>query len=183
LSPSFFRRQGSFSKKESDDDEADDTSQASGSMRRRKLMRYSSFDLGVVERLKSQHVIGAWMLDIDEGFTDAEVMKQQHLMQTLYESRLASLQRLVAFMVLFWKMGKFVQDFWPLVSFGMLGCPSRRAPNAENRCGGRKRAAHHSPALALCVCLAWQMTCPARSRSCVSPPLPHLSPVARCATA
>lgn len=48
-------------------------------------------------------------------------MKQQHLMQTLYESRLASLQRLVAFMVLFHKMAKLVQDFWPLVSFGTLG--------------------------------------------------------------
>eukprot|EP00854_Cymbomonas_tetramitiformis_P005905 gene5905-7107_t len=34
---------------------------------------------------------------------------------------MASLQRLVAFMVMFHETGKRVQDFWPSVSFGMLG--------------------------------------------------------------
>ena len=48
-------------------------------------------------------------------------MASQELLQTLYESRMASLQRLVGFMVLFHKMGKMVQDFWPLISFGLLG--------------------------------------------------------------
>ena len=67
-------------------------------------------------------VIGAWMFDdADNGITDEEAMKQQHLMQILYESRLASLQRLVGFMVLFYHMGRMVQDFWHRVSFGLLG--------------------------------------------------------------
>ena len=41
-------------------------------------------------------------------------------MQTLYETRFASMQRLVAFFVLFHEMGKRVQDFWPRVSLGLL---------------------------------------------------------------
>jgi len=74
-------------------------------------------------RLESK-VIGAWMFDdadSSSGITHEEAMKQLHLMQTLYESRLASLQRLVGFMVLFYRMGKMVQDFWQCVSFGLLG--------------------------------------------------------------
>lgn len=74
-----------------------------------------------VDKLKSQSVIGAWMLDNEDGLTDGEVMSKQRLMQTLYESRLASLQRLVSFFVMFHQMGKLVQDFWPTVSFGLLG--------------------------------------------------------------
>jgi len=38
----------------------------------------------------------------------------------LYEGRVASLERLVAFFVLFYEMGKTVQDFWPTVSCGLL---------------------------------------------------------------
>ena len=67
-------------------------------------------------------VIGAWMLDDKEGgLTYQEAMQKQQMMQMLYESRLASLNRLVGFMILFHRMAKIVQDFWPLVSFGMLG--------------------------------------------------------------
>jgi len=38
----------------------------------------------------------------------------------LYEGRVASLERLVAFFVMFYEMGKTVQDFWPMVSCGLL---------------------------------------------------------------
>jgi len=47
-------------------------------------------------------------------------MQKQTLPQRLYETRIASMQRCVAFMVLFHEMGKHVQQFWPMVSFGYL---------------------------------------------------------------
>lgn len=40
----------------------------------------------------------------------------------LYEGRVASMQRLVSFFVLFHKMGQAVQDFWVAVApMGLLG--------------------------------------------------------------
>jgi hypothetical protein len=51
----------------------------------------------------------------------SEAFARQRLVQELYESRFASMQRLVSFYVLFHEMGKTVQDFWPSVSFGLLG--------------------------------------------------------------
>jgi len=45
---------------------------------------------------------------------------QQRLSQRLYESRVGSMQRFVAFLVLFHQMGKAVQDFWGRVSLGLL---------------------------------------------------------------
>jgi len=50
-----------------------------------------------------------------------ELMRRQTLLQVLYEGRCASLQRMVAFFVLFHAMGKTVQDFWPKISCGYLG--------------------------------------------------------------
>lgn len=47
-------------------------------------------------------------------------MEKQTLPQRMYETRMASLQRCVAFMVLFHEMGRRVQRFWPAVSFGRL---------------------------------------------------------------
>lgn len=44
----------------------------------------------------------------------------QRLSMLLYEGRIASLQRAVAFFILFHEMGKTVCDFWPWVSFGIL---------------------------------------------------------------
>eukprot|EP00438_Fugacium_kawagutii_P033781 Skav209626 [mRNA] locus=scaffold902:111213:114590:+ [translate_table: standard] len=44
----------------------------------------------------------------------------QRVSMLLYESRIASLQRAVAFFVLFHEMGKTICDFWPWVSFGIL---------------------------------------------------------------
>mmetsp|Transcript_44819 Transcript_44819/g.112412 ORF Transcript_44819/g.112412 Transcript_44819/m.112412 type:complete len:1579 (+) Transcript_44819:96-4832(+) len=48
------------------------------------------------------------------------LMEEQTISMRLYESRIASLQRLVSFFVMFHTMGKRVQDFWPAVSFGFL---------------------------------------------------------------
>lgn len=47
--------------------------------------------------------------------------KSQHFAMELYESRIASLQRFVAMTVIFHQLGKRVQDFFPKMSFGLLG--------------------------------------------------------------
>jgi len=67
--------------------------------------------------------IGAWMGHDDRfrGMSNEMLMDHQHMLQTLYESRHASLQRFVAFLIMFHKMGKTVADFFPNVSFGLLG--------------------------------------------------------------
>jgi len=51
---------------------------------------------------------------------------EQMLAMRLYETRFASLQRCMAFFVLFHQMGKHVADFWPAVSFGYLGYETSR---------------------------------------------------------
>lgn len=55
------------------------------------------------------------------GTSDLKLMETQSLSMELYETRIASLQRAVAFFVLFHEMGKRVADFWPRVSGGLLG--------------------------------------------------------------
>ena len=67
--------------------------------------------------------LGAWMGTSTEFRTlsTQQVFQRQRMLQELYESRIASMQRLVSFFVLFHQMGKSVQDFWPSVSFGLLG--------------------------------------------------------------
>ena len=72
--------------------------------------------------LYEERFIGAWMAT-DEQYksaTPAELMEKQGQLQEIYEGRIASLQRLVSFMVMFHAMAKKVQDFWPKVSFDML---------------------------------------------------------------
>lgn len=49
-----------------------------------------------------------------------KLAKTQNLSMLLYEGRIASLQRAVAFFVMFHEMGKCISDFWPSVSFGFL---------------------------------------------------------------
>jgi hypothetical protein len=52
----------------------------------------------------------------------AFIMSQsQHLVMELYESRIASMQRFVAMTVMFHQMGSRVQNFFPNISFGLLG--------------------------------------------------------------
>ena len=60
---------------------------------------------------------------LDHSASPAESFKlteTQRLSMLLYEGRIASLQRAVAFFVLFHQMGKTICDFWPWVSFGIL---------------------------------------------------------------
>eukprot|EP00966_Prymnesium_polylepis_P296498 6849723-Prymnesium_polylepis.1 len=73
--------------------------------------------------------LGEWMLadaKLDE-WTTGQKMERQEQLQLLFETRFASLQRLVSFFVLFHAMGKAVQDFWPRVSFGLLGYDMSRS--------------------------------------------------------
>ena len=74
-----------------------------------------------VEKLREPYV-GAWMQHSPafEHLSVAQMMDRQRNLQHLYETRFASLQRMVAFMVMFHSMGKAVQDFWPWVSCGLL---------------------------------------------------------------
>lgn len=48
------------------------------------------------------------------------LIEEQTVAMRLYESRVASCQRLVSFFVMFHAMGKRVEDWWPAVSFGLL---------------------------------------------------------------
>jgi hypothetical protein len=52
---------------------------------------------------------------------DFLLAKQQHLVQELYETRIASLQRFVAMCVLFHCMARKVERFFDAMSFGRLG--------------------------------------------------------------
>ncbi|EKX55458.1 hypothetical protein GUITHDRAFT_99235 [Guillardia theta CCMP2712] len=55
-----------------------------------------------------------------EGTPLMELVNSQTVAMRLYESRIASMQRCVAFYVMFHALGKRVQDFWPSVSLGYL---------------------------------------------------------------
>jgi hypothetical protein len=77
---------------------------------------------GKIEPIK-EPFLGAWMC-ISPRFQKLSVENQiqrQILVQSLYESRMAALQRLVGFFVMFHEMGKTVQDFWPWITCGYLG--------------------------------------------------------------
>merc|ERR1712005_8599 len=54
------------------------------------------------------------------GRNTGELMHAQLDLQTLYETRFASLQRFVGFAVLFHSMAQSVQDFWKTVSLGLF---------------------------------------------------------------
>ena len=78
---------------------------------------------------ESEDYVGEWM-SLDEELCDKDVpalMQRQALLQELYESRFASMHRMVGFFVMFHAMGKKVQDFWPKVSFGLLGYDMSRS--------------------------------------------------------
>ena len=79
--------------------------------------------------LYEERFIGAWMAT-DAQYKDlspAELMEKQGQMQEIYEGRIASLERFVSFLVMFHAMAKSVQDFWPRVSFGLLGYDMSRS--------------------------------------------------------
>lgn len=58
----------------------------------------------------------------DLSSKDMEVLlaRSQHLVQELYETRIASMQRFIAMVVMFHRMGKRVQTFFSRISFGLL---------------------------------------------------------------
>ena len=74
------------------------------------------------------YFIGSWMA-YDEryrGLTNQQLMERQHFIQSMYETRIASLHRFVAFLVMFHALGKAVADFWKRVSFGLLAYDTSR---------------------------------------------------------
>jgi len=75
-----------------------------------------------IEPLRGDFV-GSWMaFDARyRGHDNQMLMDRQHMIQSLYETRIASLHRFVSFLVMFHAMAKRVRDFWPRVSFGLLG--------------------------------------------------------------
>jgi len=77
-----------------------------------------------------QPYVGAWMRKPHrraEYPSVGDMMDRQRNVQVLYETRLASLQRFVGFLVLFHTMAKKVQDFWSFVSFGLLSYDMSRS--------------------------------------------------------
>lgn len=73
--------------------------------------------------------VGEWMASDErfKGLNAADLMEKQSQVQELYEGRFASMQRLVGFFVLFHEMARRVQDFWPMVSFGVFGYDMSRS--------------------------------------------------------
>jgi len=66
--------------------------------------------------------LGEWMLrhGAYKSHTTGQLMREQRQLQILFESRYASLARLVGFMVIFHEMGRRVEAFWRLFSLGSL---------------------------------------------------------------
>ncbi|KAL1515756.1 hypothetical protein AB1Y20_002372 [Prymnesium parvum] len=76
-------------------------------------------ELQTIEPL-SEPFYGAWMLEANAANSVASLMERQELLQQLNETRFDSMQRMVAFMVLFHKMAKDVQEFMSFASLGFL---------------------------------------------------------------
>ena len=55
------------------------------------------------------------------GLSTDELLQRQQLVQVLSETRFDAMQRLLAFLLVFYTMGKQVQDWWPRASLGLLG--------------------------------------------------------------
>ncbi|CAK9023116.1 unnamed protein product [Durusdinium trenchii] len=69
----------------------------------------------------TERIFGARLINSDMSAKDQfKMTESQRLSMMLYESRIASLQRAVAFFVMFHQMGKTIAEFWPWVSFGIL---------------------------------------------------------------
>ena len=71
------------------------------------------------EKFFGEKLLSERPADLEGG--DRAVAETQTLAMRLYESRVASLERAVAFFVLFHEMGARVAAFWPGVSRGLLG--------------------------------------------------------------
>ena len=55
----------------------------------------------------------------DSQEVDFALARHQHIVQELYETRIASMQRFVSMIVMFHHMGKRVQQFFATISFGL----------------------------------------------------------------
>ena len=71
------------------------------------------------EKFFGEKLLSERPADLEGG--DRAVAETQTLAMRLYESRVASLERAIAFFVLFHEMGARVSAFWPGVSRGLLG--------------------------------------------------------------
>jgi len=82
-----------------------------------------------IEPMPDDAFIGAWMhLHGDhKSLATSELLRRQHSVQLLTETRFDSMQRFISFCVLFHAMGKACQDFWPRASFGILGYDMSRS--------------------------------------------------------
>ena len=69
----------------------------------------------------TERIFGARLINGDMTPTEKfKMTESQRLSMVLYENRVASLQRAVAFFVMFHQMGLTISNFWPTVSFGIL---------------------------------------------------------------
>ena len=68
----------------------------------------------------AEEVFGTSLLRNAEPSQHVQNIETQFLSMQLYESRIASLHRAVAFFVMFPEMGRSIARFWPWVSFGIL---------------------------------------------------------------
>jgi len=64
------------------------------------------------------------------NLSEEELIRRQRLLQLLTESRFDSMQRRVSFGVMVHAMGKMVQAFWPIASFGLLGYDMSRSQSS-----------------------------------------------------
>ena len=77
--------------------------------------------VGLMKVVESaEEVFGASLLRNAEPSQQVQIIETQFLSMQLYESRIASLHRAVAFFVMFHEMGRSISRFWPWVSFGIL---------------------------------------------------------------
>jgi len=67
-----------------------------------------------------QDYIGKWMYEQEEQLSTEAFLDRQRFIQNLQESRFASVERFVAFLVMFHALAKKVQDWWPVASFGIF---------------------------------------------------------------
>eukprot|EP00667_Euglena_gracilis_P000989 EG_transcript_989 len=67
---------------------------------------------------RGEKYFGEFLRQDNPDAAPSQLLQSQHLSMQLYESRIASQERLVAFFVLFHAMARKVQQFWAIVSFG-----------------------------------------------------------------
>jgi hypothetical protein len=77
--------------------------------------------LANVEPSTEEYLGHALRSSAPKGADPYKLVETQYTSMKLYETRVASMQRFVAFCVMFHELGLQVQDWWSAVSFGILG--------------------------------------------------------------